>query len=192
MGKKHTLDKLHGALFEGKRNELTPFEQAVLSRYEACFVLWLEKPWLSDTELRDYLMAYYALSQAQAYRDIANLKVLLGNVGNAARAWNQYKVNALLDRAVAAADSGDHHLAKSLTNIAKEVTRANRLNLVEAEELPYDEIVPLPIEPVNDPSTAGFTPLPDLKERIRKLKQKYDVEVQDVDFTELTAGDEGN
>ena len=191
MSKKHTLDKLHEAMFEGKKDSLTEREQSMLERYTDTFTRWLDKPHLDDTQIRNYLKDTYGVSTAQAYRDITNVKVLLGNVSNAARKFQQYKVNTLLDRAAEAALDGDHAKAKSLTGVAKAYAYANRLNLPEAEEIPFDKIIPLPVNITDDPRAAGFEPPKNIEEIKRKLRIKYDVG-REIQFTEICDDDARN
>src|SRR5665647_853142 len=104
MSRKANLDKFHDVLFKDfdEQQHLTLVEREQLKRYRAAYAQSLENPSITDTKLRDYLMNEYGISQTQAYYDIANIRILLGNVRNAGKEWVRYLVNETLKEAIEA------------------------------------------------------------------------------------------
>ena len=50
-----------------------------LERMKAVYARWLENPLLTDTNMRDFIMANYKVGRAMAYQDIALIKAIFGN-----------------------------------------------------------------------------------------------------------------
>ena len=64
------LDTLYDALCDSGK-KLSPTDQARLDRLRDVYAHWLDHPIISDTAIRDYIMANYSVGRAQAYNDIA-------------------------------------------------------------------------------------------------------------------------
>lgn len=96
---KDTLSLIHDNLFRGDEN-LSEKQVQQLRRYEAAFTIWLEKPWMADADIRNFLIAKFGLSRSQAYVDIRNLQLLLGNVRNSSKEWFRHMANELVKSAV--------------------------------------------------------------------------------------------
>jgi hypothetical protein len=187
MSRKTNLDKFNEVLFQDfdEQQHLTLVEQEQLKRYRAAFTLSLEKPSIPDNKLRDHLISEYGISTSQAYRDIANIRILLGNVRNAGKEWIRYLVNETLKQAIEEA-SGKKHLKERILAAAM-LGKYNRLDKEDSEEIPWDEIVPEGIEPTTDPSVLKIKPLKNKKEEIRKMYKKYkgEIDIEDADYQEV-------
>lgn len=163
---------------------LTEAERAELRRLKDAYTYWLDKPLLSEKDIRDYLMAQHGLKKSQAYDDLVFIKLLLGNVSVAAKNWWRYKVNAILDQAVKAAEAGDTAKAKALEKIAECYVKNNRCDADDGERLPWEEIKPKDWSFSVDPAVAGVKPDPQLRARAAALKKKY---LQEADAEEVEA-----
>lgn len=147
------------------------YELEIRKRYMTVFTYWLEKPTLSDKKIIQFMITNMSLSKAQAYRDLPNIKLLLGNVRNAAKEWQRYKLITMLDKAYELAELKKNPMAMIMA--ADKLGRYTNLDKEEGDRIPYDEIVPQTFEPTGDVSVLGIEPLPNLKERQRKLREKY-------------------
>jgi len=185
--RKVNLDKFHELMFSDidKLTELNQPEIQQLLRYRFAFTVLLEKPSTSDILLRDALMNQYNISMSQAYRDIANLKIVLPNVRNAGKEWIRYIVNEELKEAIQDAKT-DGKLKERILAILG-LAKYNKLDQDEAEEMPWDEIIPIDIEPTSDPTVLGITPMANKDEVIRQLYEKYkgEIEFEDTDYEEI-------
>lgn len=183
MSRKNNLDKFQELMFRDidELTTLTPVERDQLIRYRFAFTMLLESPSTADSVLKDSLMCEYKISQSQAYRDIANMKVILPNIRNAGKEWVRYVVNEELKSAIKEAkDTGK--LKERILAVAA-LAKYNRLDQVDEEELPWDDIIPVPIEPTSDPTVLGIKPLENKQEEIRKLIEKYKGEIEIEDIT---------
>jgi len=189
MSRKNNLDKFRDVLFSDvKENEhLTPVEIEQLKRYRACFSLSLENPSTPDKELRDYLMNEFGISESQAYRDIGNIRILLGNIRNAGKEWVRYLVNETLKEAIETAKKGGPKRLKELIMAADKLGKYNRLDKEDALEIPWDEILPIPIEPTTDPTVLKVKPLENKEAEIERLYKKYrgEIEIEYIDYEEV-------
>jgi hypothetical protein len=82
----------------------------------------------------------------------------------------------------------DKGLVKERILAIATLAKYNKLDQDEAEEMPWDEIIPISIEPTSDPSVLGITPLANKDEVIRQLYEKYkgEIEIEDTDYEDLT------
>lgn len=184
-----SLDKYYDVLFRDfdETKHLTEAERIRLKRYRSAFTLSLENPSIPDTELCNFLIQEFGISRSQAYVDLGNIRVLLGNIKNAGKEWVRYLVNEELKSVIEEArDLGKKGLDKRI-NAAAVLARYNRLDKEDQPELPWEELVPQPIEPTSDPTVLKIKPLSNKEETIRKLYDKYkgDIEIEYTDYEEV-------
>ena len=177
------LDTLYDALCDSGK-KLSPTDQTRLDRLRDVYAHWLDHPIISDTAIRDYIMANYSVGRAQAYNDIAVIKAVFGNVPKADKELQRYKANRLLDMASAAALAGNDRKAKALTKIADSLVRVNQLDEPEGEDFPWDEIVPKDYSFTVDPRVIGIEPEPGIEAKSRRLLKQYTQEL-DQDIMEV-------
>ncbi len=183
MSRPTNLEKFHNVLFvDFDETQLTLDEKEMLKRYRAIFTLTLENPSMTDTKLRDYLMEQFGVNMATAYRDLGNVRILLGNVQNAGKEWIRYIVNETLKKAIEDAKSMGKNGIKLMIMAADKLGKYNRLDKEDATELPWDEIIPQQIEPTTDPTVLGIKPLKNKEEEIRRMYEKYreEIEIEDI------------
>lgn len=185
MNNRTMLDKFRDVMFSDlDEMELSKDERAALKRYRAIFTLSLENPSIPDVELRDYLMSEHGIGMSQAYRDIENVRVLLGNVRNAGKEWVRYIVNETLKKAIEDAKKMGNKGIKLIIMASDKLGKYNKLDREDAEEFPWDEIIPQSIEPTSDPTVLGVKKLENRDAEIRRLLDKYreDIEIETVNF----------
>lgn len=185
MSRKDSLDLISQALFDPSV-QLSEADAALMERLRDAYTFWLEKPTLTDLQMRDYMMTSHGLSRQQALNDLSKVKLVLGNVTIASKEFFRHKVNDILDKAFAAALSGQEKKAKALVEIAKGFICNNRTDEDDGEKIPFDQIVPKDWSFTVDPRAAGVKPVPGIKEKAEKLRQKYieDIEIT-TDFEEI-------
>lgn len=175
MARNDTLDIINAALFDKeKQDKLAPADRELLERIQTTYSFWLDKPTLTDANIRDYIMVNFGLSRSKAYEQISLLKMLLGSVPQASKEFYRYKANYILDQAHAAAIAGNDRKAKALTKIAEAIAYNNRTNEQEDIGLPFDEIVPKDQSFTTDPAVLGIVPQPGLREKANRLLKKYE------------------
>jgi hypothetical protein len=198
MARKNNLDKFRDVMFSDVSNieGFSQTEKEQLMRYRFAFTICLENPSTPDTKLRDLLIIEFGLSQAQAYRDIFNVKIFLPSIKNAGKQWARYLVEEELKQAVADAkemanECEDYKLKAYFLEIrTKALDKLGKYTRLDKEDelgIDWEDIVPVSIEPTNDVSVLDVKPLANKEEEIKKLYEKYsaDIEIEDVDFEEV-------
>ena len=178
MAKPKALDKFHEVFFDNldENATLTPVEKQQLVRYRYALHILLEKPWLTDSKLVDDLMNEWGISKSQAYRDIQNMEMLKGRVQNTAREFQQFKINSALNKALEIAIENED--AETIAKVCNVIGKYNRLDKEESTKIPFEEIIPTPIEYTTDPEIMGVKLSPAVKANplayIEKMVNKYE------------------
>jgi len=181
MGRKNNLDKFHDVLFKDfdEMEHLLPVEQQQLKRYRAAFNMSLENPSTTDVKIRDFLMSEFGISEAQAYRDIGNIRVLLGNMQNSGKEWVRYLVNETLKEAI-----DKCRTAKKWKEVIMAAATLAKFNMLDKETA--EQIKPQDIEPTSDPT--GIIKVKKLENKeavIQKLKDKYLNDIEDIGYEDI-------
>jgi hypothetical protein len=159
-------------------------------RVRVGFTYWYEYPTKPRGEVKEHLVKTFGVTAKTAYEDIQIIEVLLGNIKNPEKAWIRYRVNSMLEQAYSIAEIKKD--PKAMAIAADKMGRYNQLHLPDNETMPYGDIVPQNFEPTDDPSSLGIKKIPDLRERKRKLLEKYaqDIEAIDIKYDDLKDDDE--
>jgi len=173
-------------LFENPTEKLPESTHNRLIRIRAAYTHWNEFPMKSELEIKDFLLSF-GVKKSMAYYDLEIIKVLLGSVKNAGKEWHRYRVISMIEEAYQLAKEKQDPKAMGL--IIDKYGKYTQLNIPDHEQIPYEDIVPQPFEPTSDPSVVGIKPVPDIRERIKKLKEKYyqdiDENIREVDYVEI-------
>lgn len=190
--KETLLDRLNKHLFDDESDLPVRFdkdEQEMILRYRDAYVHWLAKPQLSDRDMIEYMMDHFDISEATAYRDLAKVKLLLGNVKSASKEFHRHTANHMIREGYKEALEAKKLLqvkkAMAMIRAGEALVKVNKLDKDESENIPWDDIIPLSLEPSTDVSVIGRKPIPNLKEVQMKLRKKYGL-IEDVDFADVT------
>lgn len=104
-------------------------------------------------------------------RHCDNIRIIIGNVKQHSKDFIRYMFNEMIMNTIRKADAIDdlNAMNKALSTLAK----YNRLDQIDTEAIDYEKIYVQPFEPTDDPSVIGLKPIPGLREKIAKLKEKY-------------------
>jgi len=186
MPKPQTLfDKLQRTFFEEDEKvlqKLTEQEKAIRTRYMGTFTVWLENPTYTDKQIVTFMMKEFGIEKAQAYRDISRIKVMLGNIRNAGKEWHRFVVVQMCQEAYNRAKQLDD--PKAMAMAADKLGKYTRCDQLEADQLPFDQIVPPQLEATNDIEVLGFKRDPNIDKKRDKLRRKYGKGVEDAIMVE--------
>jgi hypothetical protein len=191
------LLKLHSFLFgSDQEKESLVFhkdEQDIVLRYRAAFTKWLSDPSLRDYEMISYLKITFGISDTLAYRDLSRIKSLIGNVQNAGKEFQRHRATEMILKGYALAAEADSHLevkqAMAMIRAAEALVRVHKLDKEEMERIPWEDIIPLDLEPTTDISVIGRRRIDNIEELQQKIRSKYGGMPVDTSFTEIH-GDE--
>lgn len=157
-----------------------------IKRIRVGYTFWYEFPTKSEMEIRDHLMNEFGVSKTMAYEDIHTIKILLGDLQNPGKEWIRFQTNAMFDAAYKIAEKKED--AKGMAIAAANKAKYNMLHIPDHDPLPFDQIAIQQFEPTDDPSSLGLKKDPDLREKKKRMLEKYhsDIEITDVPFDEMT------
>lgn len=149
------------------------------NRIMFCVTKKLEDPLISDKALVDFLTSgcqglLKEVSSSTAYRDVAAVTRLTGNIQLAAKSWYRYMLieGAKRGAALAEAIKDPKGFAANLSIIMK-TTRADQ----DDNDIDWEKMIPPSFEPTDDVSILGdnFERIPDLEERRKELRDLFGV-----------------
>lgn len=172
-----TLEICRQYLFIDLPEELVKQHRDRVIRIRQAYTWWYEFPMKSEIEVRDLIMTNGAVSATQAYEDIQIIKVLLGDITNAGKEWHRHRVIHMLEEAYQMAI--DKQDPKAMILAADKLGKYTRLDKEDSLELPWGDIIPMPIEPTTDPTVLGLKPIPNVQGVIAKMMEKYGGEIDE-------------
>lgn len=174
--KETTYDRIERALYKDPDDStyLTAREQEIKKRMMLCVAKKMDSPLIEDADIVSYLMHGCGgnatpVSQSQAYRDVAMMNRLVGNIQLAAKSWYRYMIVEGAKKAYQLAiDNGDAKgAAANLDKIGK-YTMADK----EDNRFDYGKMIPPSFEPSDDATLLeGIQPIENLEERRRELRR---------------------
>ncbi len=150
---------------------LSDKELEIKRRYLAAFHFMMDDPSRRHSEIVSFLMTEFEISRSQAFVDIGNVKILFGNVQKSSKEYDRYVVVEGLKEMISQAKAkGDE---KTAIYGYDKLGKYTRLDQDDGDKIPWEEIIPLDIEPTGDVSVLGLKPIPNLKEKQKELREKY-------------------
>ena len=76
---------------------------------------------------------------------------------------------------------------KTMEKAASSYAKFNRVDLEDEQVVPYDMIVVQPFTATDDPTVLGIKPIPNIREKIRTLLNKYraeNIDIEDIEYEE--------
>lgn len=185
MGKGDMMEICKANLYEddNKLNHLPVDQRERLKRIRSAYTLWNNYPNKSQKEILNHLMGLYPVEQRQAYRDIAIVQELLGQINKASKDWHRYKFNAMVQKAYDVAEMKQD--PDAMQKAANTYAKYNQLDKEEFVALHYDEINVQTFEPSEDPTLLGIKPIKNIRARIDYFKKKFDQDIIDITYEEI-------
>lgn len=153
--------------------------QTHILRLRDLYNYWLQHPKAADKEIVLKLQNDYCLAKSQAYTDLSILKTLLGELQKTTKDYHRFRFNQMIQEAYELARVQKD--AKAMQAAAAQYAKYNQLDKEDALNFDYEKIIVQTFVPTEDPSVAGFKPIPNIREKIRS---KIDYYSQDSEFIE--------
>ena len=186
--KPRTTDIARRDLFEPEeelRRRYDPGRVQRLLRLRHLYTSMLATPEQSDRRFVEDLHEQYGISLRQAYDDLHAVKELLPKLSETSRDYHRHRFNEMImDVYRQAKEQGD---IRTMERAAGDYARYNRIDQIDDDRLPYEEIVVQPFIPSADPALIGIKPLENIEEvKRRLLKQlgEYNPDIEEVEYQE--------
>ena len=149
---------------------------------------WRSYPSTSPKELVTRCMQLFKVGKSQAYDDIHILKILIGNLEATTKEFARWRVNQMIeeDRQAARRD-GDW---RAVASMQKNYILNNQTDKPDTPDMAFDKIVPLQIEPTDDPSVLGIKAPKNLRARRDKLIKQFSKDDEYAEYTEVPSTDD--
>ena len=149
---------------------------------------WRSYPSTSPKELVTRCMQLFHVGKSQAYDDIHLLKILIGNLEATTKEFARWRVNQMIeeDRQAARRD-GDW---RAVASMQKNYILNNQTDKPDTPDMAFDKIVPLQLEPTDDPSVLGIKAPKNLRARRDKLIKQFSKDDEYTEYTEVPSTDD--
>ena len=182
---KDTFKKIESVLYLPDHQAelaLTPYEMERRNRWLICVSMKMENPLLPDKSLVEMLEAgmtgkFDPVAKSTAYRDIAAVNKITGNIQLAATNWYRYMIIEGAKEAfdIAKTEKDARGMAAALDKIGK-YTRADKPD----NEFDWDQMLPPVMEPSHDTTLLeGIEPIEDLEKRKKELREMFKGDMRD-------------
>ena len=152
-------------------------------RIRALYTYWCRYSSKGVRELVEFDMMQNRIGESQAYDDVHLVQIVMGNLQEASKKFYRWRINQMIEEdRKAAKRAGDH---RAVASMQKNLILNNQTDKEDTPDLAFDKIVPLQIEPSDDPTAAGVKKLPNLRGTIKKYLKKYNAEMEYAEFTEI-------
>lgn len=141
--------------------------------------LWLNaRPSSRDADFIKEEVTRYHVSRPTAYSDLNILKTLLPGLSKKTKDFHMWQFLEMIRETynIARAKKDVRTMERAAASFAK----YTGLDKEEEQHLPLDQIIVQPFIPVDDPSVLGITPIPNRREYVRQIIQKYSRDVPDI------------
>ena len=175
----NVYEKIQQHLYEDTQTALqylTPTEIEIKKRVMVCVSKIMDEPMIQDKDMVKFLMngcggKTEQVGQSQAYRDIAAIRKILGNIQLASKSWYRYIIieGAKEGFDIARVERDAKGMASCLDKIGK-YTRADR----EDDPFDFSQLIPPSFEPTNDVTVMeGFEKIDNLEEERKKFRELF-------------------
>ena len=174
---------------EQLRRDLVPEDTIFrVERLRELSAYWRSYPQTTPKELVTRCMQLFKVGKSQAYDDIHILKILIGNLEATTKEFARWRANQMIgeDRLAARRD-GDW---RAVASMQKNYIINNQTDKEDSPDKAFEKIVPLQIEPTDDPSVLGIKAPKNLRQLRDKLIRRYSKDEEFDDYVEVTNEEE--
>lgn len=155
-----------------------------LLRLRDVYNQWLQEPSLSDRDIVDLFKSAYGISDTKARSDLQVVKRLLGDMQQTSKNYHRYRFIEMIEETYRLAREKKN--LKAMADAAGKYAKYTQLDKPDEQDLGLDGIRPQSFEFTDDPAVLGLTRIPGIKERKKKLLEKYmSDDVQEVQAEEV-------
>lgn len=154
-----------------------------IERLRELSAYWRSYPSTSPKELVSRCIQLFKVGKSQAYDDIHILKILIGNLEATTKEFARWRVNQMIeeDRTAALRD-GDW---RAVASMQKNYILNNQTDKPDTPDMAFEKIVPLQLEPTDDPSVLGIKAPKNLRARRDKLIKQFSKDDEYAEYTEV-------
>lgn len=156
-----------------------------LLRLRDVYNYWISFPNKKDRDIVALLRSRYSLGDSQARNDLKLVKVLLGNLERTTKDYHRHRFLTVINRAIELAELQNN--PEAMIKVADKYAKYMQLDKEDERINVLDKLVPLKLVFTDNPEVIGIKRVPNAREKVRAMKDKYwteetvDVEFEDID-----------
>lgn len=190
MAQQALIDVAHRHLFSDRdqmvKAKISAGTIEHIIRLRDLYNYWLTYPSKRDRDIVAELRSRYKIGNTVAYEDLRVLKTLLGDLQKTTRDYHRYRFNQMITKAYEKADADNN--TRDMVAAAAQYARYNQLDKEDDRASVLDTLAPIMLNFTDDPETIGIKRMPDFREKIRAMHDRYWVEdTEYVDYEEVDA-----
>lgn len=170
---------------EQLRRDLVPEDTIQrVERLRELSAYWRSYPSTSPKELVARCVQMFKVGKSQAYDDIHLLKILIGNLEATTKEFARWRANQMIEEdRLAARRDGDW---RAVASMQKNYIINNQTDKEDTPDKAFERIVPLVLEPTDDPSVLGIKAPKNLRQLRDKLIRRYTKDLEFDDYEDVT------
>lgn len=155
-----------------------------ITRLRDMYSFWLTYPSKRDRDIVAELRSRYGIGDTVAREDLRLVKYLLGEFQKVSKDYMRYRATMMLNRAYEKADAANN--TRDMVAAAKALKEVHQLDKEDPRADILDKVVPIVLDFTDDPEVIGIKRMPDFRNRIKQVKEKYWLEqTEDVEYEEI-------
>lgn len=184
----NALEVCRTDLFTKESELLERYPQPIVDkvlRVREMYQWYIANPDGTDREFVAEVCQRHDISRVTAYSDLAVLKSLLPMLATASRDFHRWRYNEMILATYKMAEKRKD--TKTMERAASSYAKYNRVDLEDEQAVPYELIVVQPFTATEDPRVLGIEPIPNIKQKISAMIDKYrreTIDIEDVTFEE--------
>ena len=184
----NALEVCRTDLFAKEAELLERYPQPIVDkvlRVREMYQWYIANPDGTDREFVAEVCQRHDISRVTAYSDLAILKSLLPMLATASRDFHRWRYNEMILATYKMAEKRKD--TKTMERAASSYAKYNRVDLEDEQAVPYELIVVQPFTATEDPRVLGIEPIPNIKQKISAMIDKYrreTIDIEDVTFEE--------
>ena len=170
---------------EQLRRDLVPEDTIQrVERLRELSAYWRSYPSTSAKELVTRCEHIFPVGKSQANDDIHILKILIGNLEASTKEFARWRVNQMIEEdRLAARRDGDW---RAVASMQKNYILNNQTDKEDTPDKAFERIVPLVLEPTDDPSVLGIKAPKNLRQLRDKLIRRFTRDSEFDDYEDVT------
>lgn len=170
---------------EQLRRDLVPEDTIQrVERLRELSAYWRSYPSTSAKELVTRCEQMFRVGKSQAYDDIHILKILIGNLEATTKEFARWRANQMIEEdRLAARRDGDW---RAVASMQKNYIINNQTDKEDSPDKAFERIVPLVLEPTDDPSVLGIKAPKNLRQLRDKLIRRFTRDSEFDDYEDVT------
>lgn len=148
---------------------------------------YLSNPGATDADCVREDVSVHSVSRPTAYSDLRVIKLLLPFISQTNKEFHRWRYEEMIMQTYnMARGRGD---TRTMERAATSYAKHTRIAEEDSKDIPIDQLLPQPYIPTDDPSVLGIKKIPNLRQRILQLTEKYTKECADIEDIQYEPAD---